>query len=132
MKAWRRAVVFGALSSSVIVTSAMAGSLRTDVDGVRVELGSAPDTPVTDRKTAYMVRLADSSGKPITDARVTLTGQMADGMSAATPLRPAGEPGVYRGEVLFTMDGPWDLTVRIVRRTGRIEIPLREEVAKRH
>lgn len=132
MKAWRRAVVFGALSSSVIVTSAMAGSLRTDVDGVRVELGTAPDTPVTDRKTAYMVRLADSSGKPITDARVTLTGRMADGMSAATPLRPAGEPGVYRGEILFTMDGPWNLTVRIVRRTGRIEIPLREEVAKRH
>jgi YtkA-like protein len=118
------------LSSSVVVTSAMAGSLMTEVNGVRVELTSAPETPVTDRKTTYAVRLVDGAGKPVTDARVTLTGRMADGMSAATPLRPAGEPGVYRGEVLFTMGGPWELTIRVVRPTGRIEIPLREEVAR--
>ena len=102
----------------------------TEVNGVRVELTSAPDTPVTDRKTTYTVRLGDAAGKPVTDARVTLTGRMADGMSAATPLRPAGGPGVYRGEILFTMGGPWDLTIRVVRPTGRIEIPLREEVAR--
>jgi hypothetical protein len=119
-----------ALSSSVVVTSAVAGSLTTEVSGVRVELTSAPDTPVTDRKTTYTVRLVDAAGKPVTDARVTLTGRMADGMSAAAPLRPAAEPGVYRGEVLFTMEGPWDLTIRVVRPTGRVEIPLREEVAR--
>jgi hypothetical protein len=51
-------------------------------------------------------------------------------MSAAAPLRPAGEPGIYRGEILFTMDGPWELTIRVVRSTDRVEIPLREEVAK--
>ena len=102
----------------------------TEVNGVRVELTSAPDTPVTDRKTTYTVRLGDAAGKPVTDARVTLTGRMADGMSAATPLRPAGEPGVYRGEVLFMMGGPWEMTIRVVRPTGRVEIPLREEVAR--
>jgi len=74
-------------------------------DGVHVELTSSPDTPVTNRKTIYTVRLRDGAGTPVTDARVTLTGRMADGMSAATPLRPAGEAGVYRGEVLFTMGG---------------------------
>src|SRR5713101_5083517 len=113
-QAMRRAIPVGlvaALSSSVVVTS-------------------APETPVTDRKTTYSVRLVDPAGKAVTDARVTLTGRMADGMSAATPLRPAGEPGVYRGEVLFTMEGPWDLTIRVVRPTGRVEFPLREEVAR--
>jgi hypothetical protein len=122
--------LLGALSSWVVVSSAMAGRLTTEVNGVRVELTSAPETPVTDRKTTYTVRLVDGAGTPVTDARVTLTGRMADGMSAATPLRPAGEPGVYHGEVLFTMGGAWDLTIRVVRPTGRVEIPLREEVAR--
>jgi len=122
--------LLAALSSSVVVTSAMGGSLTTEADGVRVELTSAPETPVTGRKTTYTVWLGDAVGKPVTDARVTLTGRMADGMSAAAPLRPAGEPGVYRGEVLFTMGGPWNMTIRVVRPTGRVEIPLREEVAR--
>lgn len=122
--------LLGTLSSSAVTTNAMAGSLTTEVNGVRVELTSAPETPVTDRKTTYTLRLGDDAGKPVTDARVTLAGRMADGMSAATPLRPAGEPGVYRGDVLFTMAGPWDLTIRVVRPTGRVEIPLREEVAR--
>ena len=122
--------LLGALSSSVVATSAMGGTLTTEVNGMRVELTSAPEAPVTDRRTIYTVRLVDGAGMPVTDARVTLTGRMADGMSAATPLRPAGEPGVYRGEALFTMAGPWDLTIRVVRPRGRVEIPLREEVAK--
>lgn len=125
-----RVAFLAALSSSVVVTSAMAGGATTDVNGVRIELRSAPDAPVKDQKTTYTVRLADAAGKPITDARVTLTGRMADGMSAAAPLRPAGEPGVYRGEVLFAMEGWWDLILRVVRQTGRIEIPIREEVAR--
>jgi hypothetical protein len=125
-----RVALVAALSSSVVVTSAVAGSLTTEVSGVRVDLRSAPEAPVKHQKTIYTVRLVDAAGKPVTDARVTLTGRMADGMSAAAPLRPAGEPGVYRGEVLFTMEGPWDLTIRVVRPTGRVEIPLREEVAR--
>lgn len=115
MKTPALAALLGAFSVSVIVTGAMAGSVTTEVDGLRVELRSAPETPVTDRKTAYTARLVDSAGTPITDARVTLTGRMVDGMSTATPLRPAGESGVDRGEVLFTMAGPWDLTIRVVR-----------------
>jgi len=117
------------LTSSVVVTTAVTGSVTTEVGGVRVALTSAPEAPVAHRKTAYTVRLVDPAGKPVSDARVTLTGRMADGMSAATPLRQSREPGVYRGEVLFTMQGPWDLTIRVVRSTGQIEIPLREDVA---
>lgn len=130
MKTSVGAALFGAFSLSVIAASALAGSLTTEVNGVRVQLMSKPDPPVTDRKTTYTIRLVDAAGRPLTDARVTLTGRMADGMGAATPLRPAGEPGVYRGDVLFTMGGPWDLTIRLVRPTGRVEIPLREEVVR--
>lgn len=116
--------------SGTTATTAMAASLTTAVGGARVEVSSAPEPPVKDRKTAYTLRLLDAGGTPITDARVTLTGRMSDGMSVATPLRPAGEAGVYLGEVLFTMDGPWDLTLRVVRPAGRVEIPLREEVGR--
>ena len=125
------AAVLYVVTSLVSVTNAIAGSLTTDVNGVRVELTSAPDVPVTHTKTVYAVRLTDSAGKPVTDARVTLTGRMEDGMSAATPLRRATESGVYRGEVLFTMEGPWDLTIRVVTPSKRVEIPLREDVTRR-
>jgi hypothetical protein len=124
------AALLGAFSLSVIAATAMAGSLTTEVNDVRVHLTSAPDPPVTNRKTMYTIRLVDAVGTPLTDAQVTLTGRMADGMSVAAPLRPDGEPGVYRGEVLFTMGGPWDLAIRVVRPAGRVEIPLREEVAR--
>ena len=129
MTAGLRAALLVVLGLSVVTTSALGGSATTNVDGVSIELNSAPDAPIKDQKTTYTLRVLDAAGKPITDARVTLTGRMADGMSTAAPLRPAGEAGIYRGEVLFTMAGPWDLIVRVVRKTGRVEIPLREEVA---
>lgn len=129
MKVPAVAALIGALSG-LIVSGAPAASLTADVDGVRLEVNTNPEPPVKDRKIAYTVRLVDSAGKPITDARVTLTGRMADGMSTAAPLRAVGEPGLYRGEVLFTMEGRWDLTVRVVRQAGRIEIPVREEVGR--
>lgn len=113
----------------LIASGALAGNLTTDVDGVRVELNSSPPVPIKDRKIVYTLRLSDSAGKPLSDARVTLTARMADGMSAAAPLRSSGA-GVYHGEVLFTMQGPWELTIRIIRPAGRLEIPLREEVGR--
>lgn len=123
------AALLGALFGPA-VTGAMAASLTTDVEGVRVEVQSAPERPVRDRKTVYTVRLVDSAGKPVTEARVTLTARMADGMSAAAPLRSSGATGVYRGEILFTMQGRWDLILRVVRQTGRLEIPIREDVTR--
>jgi hypothetical protein len=109
---------------------AAAANLTRDVDGMRIEVRSEPERPVRDRTTRYTVRLVDSAGTPVMDARVTLSGRMADGMSVAAPLRPASEPGIYRGEVLFTMEGPWDLTIRIVRQARRLEVPLQEAVAR--
>jgi len=123
------AVLLGALVVS-LPGSAVAGTLTTEVDGLRVEVRSEPERPVKDRKTTYVVRLVDATGKPATGARVTLTGRMVDGMSTAAPLRPTDGPGIYRGEVLFTMEGPWDLTVRVVSQGRRLELPLREAVGR--
>ncbi|MBI2158822.1 MAG: FixH family protein [Candidatus Rokubacteria bacterium] len=129
MRSTLPAASLGALIWS-LSASAVAGTLTTEADGVQIEVRSEPETPVRDRKTTYIVRLADAAGKPVTDARVTLTGRMADGMSAAAPLRPSSEPGIYRGEVLFTMEGRWDLTVRVVSQGRRLELPLHEEVGR--
>lgn len=129
MKAGAVTALLGALIWS-FAASAAAASLTADVDGFRVEVRSDPEQSVRHRKTIYTVRLVDSGGTPVRDARVTLTGRMADGMSAAAPLRASGEPGIYRGEVLFTMEGRWDLTVRVVSQGRRLELPLREEVGR--
>lgn len=129
MKADALGTFFGVLIWS-FAAAAVAASLTTDLEGLRVEVKSDPEQPVRHRKTIYTVRLVDSGGARVTDARVTLTARMADGMSAAAPLRQTGERGIYRGEVLFTMEGPWDARVRVVSRGRRLELPLREEVGR--
>lgn len=108
----------------------MAAGITAEVDGVQVAVKSEPERPVTARRTTYTVRLVDGNGNPLTGAKVTLTGRMADGMSAAAPLRRGTEPGIYRGEVLFTMEGAWELTVRVVRQGRRLEVPLCEQVTR--
>ncbi len=90
----------------VTASAARAGALTAEADGVKVALGREPAEPGTSRKTTYTLRLVEASGTPVTGARVTLSGKMGDGMSIAIPLRATPEPGVYRGEVLFTMKGP--------------------------
>jgi hypothetical protein len=124
---------------SVLVTAALAmtvagpleaGALTGEVDGLRVELTSQPGRPVTSGQTEYVVRLVDRAGQPVNGARLTLRGAMADGMSIVTPLRSAREEGVYRGRVLFTMEGRWELTLRIDREGKRFELPLGEHVGR--
>jgi hypothetical protein len=107
-----------------------AGALTSEVDGIRVELTSSPSRPGTNGQTEYVVRLADGTGQPVIGAQVTLRGGMADGMSVVAPLRPAKEPGMYRGRVLFTMEGRWELTLRVAREGKRFELPLTEHVGR--
>lgn len=105
-----------------------AADVSATVDGVRVELTSQPQRPGTGGETTYTLRLLDAGGKPVTGARVTLQGRMADGMTVLAPLRRAAEPGMYRGRVMFTMQGLWNLIVRVVRKNQRFELPLSEQV----
>jgi hypothetical protein len=107
-----------------------AAELTKDVDSIRVELASSPGEPVTRRETEYVVRLTHEAGVPVTGARVTLRGRMTDGMTVVAPLRPAAEPGVYRGRLLYTMEGRWDLSLRVSRDGKQFEVPLTEQVAR--
>jgi hypothetical protein len=107
-----------------------AGALSREADGVRVELTSNPDRPAAKAHTEYVVRLVDRAGRPVTGAQVTLWGGMADGMSVVAPLRPSGEPGMYRGRVLFTMEGTWELRLRVAHEGKRLELPLTEHVGR--
>lgn len=125
--AWRLALVITGLLASVS-SVVHAGSLTSEVNGIRVELTSNPSGPRTKGETEYVARLVDQAGKPVTGAQVTLRGGMADGMSVVVPLRPAGDAGIYRGRVLFTMEGRWKLTLRVIREGKRFELPLTERV----
>ena len=107
-----------------------AGALTSEVAGIRVELTSRPSEPTTKAETEYVARLADQAGAPVTGARVTLRGGMADGMNVVTPLRAAEPVGVYRGRVLFTMEGTWRLTLRVARESARFELTLTERVRR--
>ena len=129
----RRASLLAPILAGLLLSTASllyAGALTTDVDGVRVELTSRPSRPGARGETEYVLRLVDGAGRPVIDAQVTLLGGMADGMSIVAPLRTAEEAGVYRGRVLYTMEGRWELTLRVVRRGKRFELPLTEHVGR--
>lgn len=121
-----------ALAATVILWTAVAASggwLTAEADGIAVEVNRRPDPPRSALKTTYTVRLVEA-GKPVKGAQVTLSGRMADGMAVLAPLRPSGEAGVYQGDVLFTMHGPWDLQLRVVREGRRSELPMKEQVVR--
>jgi hypothetical protein len=107
-----------------------AGTLKSKIDGIGVELISTPTRPGAKAETEYLVRLVDRAGQPVTGAQVTLQGGMADGMSVVAPLRPAEQAGVYRGRILFTMEGTWELMLRVTRDGKRFELPLTERVGR--
>lgn len=131
MRGDRRTAIFLAVALLVSVpATSPAGELTTEAGGVKVQVGSQPERPTTGRKTVYTVRLEDPAGTPLSGAKITLSGRMADGMSVVAPLRAAAEPGTYRGEVLYTMAGRWELRVRIVSGSQRFEVPLVEEVER--
>lgn len=125
-----RAVLLVTMLVSGAVALAEAGALSAETDGVRVELTSQPEQPRRSARTAYTLRLVDANGTPVTGAQVTLSGRMADGMSVVAPLRAAPERGVYRGAVLFTMEGPWELLVRVKSQGRQLELPLKEQVKR--
>lgn len=128
MRSWPGVLLGAALAA--IPAELPAGTLKTDVGGVGVELSSAPEKPGTRQPTTYLVRLTQADGAPLTAAKVTLRGRMADGMTVIAPLAPAAEPGIYRGRVLFTMGGRWELRLRVAGKGAPFEVPLTEHVGR--
>jgi hypothetical protein len=115
---------------AAFAASAAAETRSAKVNGMRLEVTSQPSQPATGTKTVYAVRVTDAAGKPLTGLKLTLLGRMADGMSVLAPLRATGEPGLYRGEVLFTMEGPWEVTVRVIGPGKPVEVPFTEQVVR--
>jgi hypothetical protein len=107
-----------------------AGSLSAEQHGIRVELVSEPREPVSNRETVYTLTLTDLKGQPVSQAKATLAGQMADGMAVLTPLRATDKAGVYAGRVLFTMEGPWRMTLRVTYQEQTFELGLSERVSR--
>lgn len=128
MRSWPGVLLGAALAA--IPTELPAGTLKTDVGGVGIELSSEPENPGTRQATTYLVRLTQVDGAPLTGAKVTLRGRMADGMTVIAPLPPAAEPGIYRGRVLFTMGGRWELRLRVAGKGTPLEVPLTEDVGR--
>lgn len=113
-----------------VVGVADAGSLMVELGDFRAELVSDPEKPRTAQPTSYRFRLSGHDGSPVTGAKVTLQGRMADGMTVVAPFQAAPEPGIYRGRVLFTMEGRWDLTLRVSGKGKPFELTLTEDVKR--
>ena len=109
---------------------AHAGRLVQDAGGLSIHLTSHPETPRRNAETRYVLRIMDTAGSPVRGAQVVLRGAMADGMSVVAPLRTAVQPGEYHGRVLFTMEGQWQLTLRVTRDGRSLELPLTETVGR--
>jgi len=107
-----------------------AGNFHAEAGGMRVELASEPKVPIQGRETVYTLSLSNASGGQVTGARVTLMGRMPDGMTVLAPLRETSQAGLYSGRVLFTMEGEWRLTVRIIQASTPLELSFTEQVAR--
>lgn len=78
----------------------------------------------------YTLSLRDGIGRAVAGAKVMLLGRMPDGMTVLAPLRESSEAGMYSGRVLFTMEGEWRLTVRILQADTPLELSFTEQVAR--
>ena len=126
----RRGLGAGLVLLVFLVPAVEAGSFRTEAGGLSVELVSEPGRPIQGRETVYTLSLRNAAGRQVAGAKVTLMGRMPDGMTVLAPLRETSQAGLYSGRVLFTMEGEWRLTVRIVQTDTPLELSLTEQVGR--
>ncbi len=83
---------------------------------LQITLQATPTKPRQLDPTTFTVRVADRSGKPITDVAVTAELAMPTmDMGRNAVVMNLVEPGRYDGTGRFTMAGPWTVSVRAVR-----------------
>ncbi len=107
-----------------------AGSFKTESADLKVDLWSEPKGPIQGRETVYTLSLSNAAGRPVAGAKVTLMGRMPDGMTVLAPLRGTSQAGLYSAWVLFTMEGEWRLTVRIIQTDTPLELSFTEQVGR--
>ena len=88
----------------------------------RVEVSRAPSP----EGTTFTVRLADPSGRALSDAQVWLRQKGSDGFVRETPLEPVSPAGSYRAAVPGSARRADELSVRIVLGNKRMEMPVTE------
>jgi hypothetical protein len=92
-----------------------AGSYRAELVGQPVSRGWGD---------SYAVRLLDSAGRPVVEARVLLVARMADGTVENVAMGALAEPGTFRGTVPTARSTPVDLRVRVTTSGGSVEVPV--------
>jgi Cu(I)/Ag(I) efflux system membrane fusion protein/cobalt-zinc-cadmium efflux system membrane fusion protein len=108
------------LVTVVLTTPIFAGAQATSKPAIDIKLTSKPTPPTTGNNT-FEVALEDASGKPVSDADVSLQFYMAampamkmPEMKNTVPLKHVKE-GVYSGAGSVMMAGSWDVTVSVKR-----------------
>jgi hypothetical protein len=108
------------LSTSLLLAACTRRSSAVDQAGdVNLNWEIHPSPAVTGA-AAIEISLTDASGVPVRGARLSLRGDMthAGMMPVMTDLRET-DPGVYRGEIEWTMGGAWILNVEGELKDGR-------------
>jgi hypothetical protein len=90
-----------------------------DLSDVGVKVAVNPNPPSVGEATVTLT-LTDAQGRPISDARVELEGNMTHAGMAPTTSEPAEiAPGRYQAPLEFGMAGDWFILVRATLPDGR-------------
>ena len=103
-------------SSELVDTSSLAA-----FNGLpRVELSRQP----AGNGIVYIVRLADTRGRPVPGAEVWMRGQSGDGTPREARLDPVDPPGTYRSSPVPPNTLPPQLSVRVFFSNMRVQVPV--------
>jgi hypothetical protein len=119
---WRLLVYFGMVLCVILISSGCRSTApATQPTGLKIEL-SPPSTTVG--AIELVLTVADSSGKPIENAKVQVVGDMTHaGMAPVTSAvegghGAVGKDGKYMLPFTWNMGGDWVLTVKVILPDG--------------
>ncbi len=128
---WRRRVGLRPRQAAVwcvalvlLAASAGCGRIQPGVtapqDGFSVTLTAQPAPPVVGEGT-LIVSLLDPDGRPVTDARLQVEGNMSHaGMQPSYGKVTGGEAGQYTVTIQWTMGGDWHVDLKATLADGRV------------
>ncbi len=100
---------------------AKAGPAEKKVGDLTLTLSTQPEKTKPGENTLRL-KVADKSGKPVTDAQVSFQYTMAmPGMVLSKAEAKHSKDGFYETKANFAMAGTWDVTV-VIRRAGQKEV----------
>lgn len=121
-----------AISSDSVINQHTLGESTAEANST-VQIAYAPDTdPVLTGEGSVTVTLTDADGNPITDAQVTVTGDMDHhGMVPVIGSGTHSENGQYAVPMNWTMAGDWIVTVSATLADGSSAEQVFEMVVQR-